>query len=538
MNTESVTNGSQKAGSSGRLRTSAGFEPSLFSIAVVGGIGIAAVFLGAVNFQVAVVLAAFAAMVTSVMLIKINPRIVFFGLLLGYFFGGNIFGKLGLASAGIPLYVGEIGIGAGVALLVATNILEHREWRVVFGSTRPMLVPLVLFLIAGAVSVVIGGTGVVPSEVAAIPVQVTEPYWVGEINSLYYTVKVAMRHFAFVYYALMFFVPAIIIRSAPEFRTAIYVVVGALLLVIPVRQLGLIGHLAHYYHPVGMIACLALLYRERSPLARLGLGVLILWAAYLTLIDDVRSTFLALGVVAVLVGLHALRHNWRSLRLYLTRRNFAVYAAVTVFLGAIGWWFVPSTSFREFGSIFNQADKFRILVSGDMRDFAGESGGWRTAMWSDMVETAFRAPFTGIGFGTPFYPASFLQKGWLWNDFNDQSLTMFVYPHNSVLFALLRMGLPATVALLVVLVRCWRMAFGMHRSARWRFAADAAYFLGAATLFMFLASLTSVMLELPQAAIPFWFLLGLIPVCARYADAERSPSVVVRAEVVRPELAG
>ena len=159
-------------------------------------------------------------------------------------------------------------------------------------------------------------------------------------------------------------------------------------------------------------------------------------------------------------------------------------------------------------------------------------------MWSDMLEAVFRAPFTGIGFGTPFYPASFMQKGWLWNDFNDQSLTMFVYPHNSVLFALLRMGLPATVALLVVLVRCWRMAFGLHRSARWRFASDAAYFLGAATLFMFLASLTSVMLELPQAAIPFWFLLGLIPVCARYADAERFPSVVVRAEVVPPELVG
>ena len=86
MSTESVTNGSQQAGPSGLLRTSVGLQPRLFSIAVVGGIGIAAVLLGAVNFQVAVVLAAFAAMATAVMLIKINPRIVFFGLLLGYFF--------------------------------------------------------------------------------------------------------------------------------------------------------------------------------------------------------------------------------------------------------------------------------------------------------------------------------------------------------------------------------------------------------------------------------------------------------------------
>ena len=159
MSTESVTNGSQKAGPGGRLRTSAGLQPSLFSSAFVGGIGIAAVLLGAVNSQVAVVLTACAAIVTAVMLIKINLRIVFFGLLLGYFFGGNIFGKLGLASVGIPLYIGEIGIGAGVALLVSTNSLEHREWRVVFGSMRPLLVPLVLFLIAGAVSVVIGEWG-------------------------------------------------------------------------------------------------------------------------------------------------------------------------------------------------------------------------------------------------------------------------------------------------------------------------------------------------------------------------------------------
>ena len=216
----------------------------------MGGIGIAAVLLGAVNFQVGVVLAAFAAMVTAVVLVKINPQIVFFGLLLGYFFGGNIFGKLGLSSVGIPLYMGEIGIGAGVALLVATNVLEHREWWVVFGSMRPLLVPLVLFLMAGAVSVVVGGSGVVISEAAAVPMAITGTnLWVGDINSVFYTLKVAIRHFAFVYYTLMFFVPAIIIRSAAEFRNAIYVVVGALLLVIPVRQLGLIEHLAHYYHP-------------------------------------------------------------------------------------------------------------------------------------------------------------------------------------------------------------------------------------------------------------------------------------------------
>ena len=539
MNIDSATSDLQTAGSSGRPRASVGLRPTPFAIAFVGGIGTVAVLLAAVNLQLAVALTVFAAMVTGVMLIKVNPRIVFFGLLLGYFFGGNIFGKLGLASVGIPLYMGEIGIGAGVLLLVATNILEHREWRVAFGSMRLLLVPFVLFLIAGAVSVVIGGFGVVPSGVAAVPISIpTVNLWVGEITSLFYPLKVVMRHFAFVYYALMFFVPAIIIRSAAELRNAVYVVVGALMLVIPVRQLGLIEHLAHYYHPVGTIACMVLLYRERSPLGRLGLSVLILWGAYLTLIDYVRSNAMALGVVAFLAGLHALYYRRRSLRQYFTRRNFAEGAAAAVFVGAIGWWFLPSGVFPEIRSIFSQSDKLRILVSGDMADFRGGNEGWRTAMWSDMLKAAFRAPLTGIGLGTPFYPASFMQKGWLWIDNLNPSLTMFVYPHNSVLFVLLRMGLPATVALLVVLVRCWRMAFSMHLVARWRFAADAAYFLGAATLFMFVASLTSVMLELPQAAIPFWFLLGLIPVCARYADAEHSSSVAARVEPGRSAVAG
>ena len=194
MNVDSATSDLHQAGPSRRPRASVGLQPTPFAIAFVGGIGIVAVLLAAVNSQLAVALAAFAVVVTGVMLIKVNPRIVFFGLLLGYFFGGNIFGKLGLVSVGIPLYMGEIGIGAGVLLLVATNILEHREGRVAFGSMRPLLLPLVLFLIAGAVSVVIGGSGVVPSDVAAFPILIIEPYWVGEISSLYYNLKVAMRH--------------------------------------------------------------------------------------------------------------------------------------------------------------------------------------------------------------------------------------------------------------------------------------------------------------------------------------------------------
>ena len=184
MNIDSASSDLQQGGPSRRPRASVGLQPTPSAIAFVGGIGIVAVLLAAVNSQLAVALAAFAVMATAVMLIKINPRIVFFGLLLGYFFGGNIFGKLGLASVGIPLYMGEIGIGAGVLLLVATNILEHREWRVAFGSMRPLLVPLVLFLIAGAVSVVIGGSGVVPSEEAAVPISILGHLWVGDRKSV------------------------------------------------------------------------------------------------------------------------------------------------------------------------------------------------------------------------------------------------------------------------------------------------------------------------------------------------------------------
>lgn len=466
-------------------------------------------------------LAFFAALLLAAILIKISPRIVFLGLVLGYFFGGNSFGKLGLASTGLPLYMGEIGIGMGVTLLFVTNILEHREWRAAFVPMRPVLLPFGVLLIMAVVSVVFGAFGVVRAEISAIPITISAIPWIGDIYSGFYSAKVGLRHFASVYYALMFFVPAMIIRSWGDLRTTIYIVVGALLAVIPVRQLGLIDHLAHYYHPVGMIACMVLFYRERSSLARICLFVLILWAAYLTAIDDVRSNFLALGAVGFVIAMHALRFNWRDLMVNFTRRSLLICVVGALMIAVLGWLLIPSTSFRELTSIFNQADKFRILFSGNMADFRGGNEGWRTAMWADMLKAAFRAPLTGIGLGTPFYPPSFLQKGWIWNDFNDPSLDMFVYPHNSVLFVLLRMGLPATVALLVMLVRCWRMAFGLQFIARWRFAADAAYFLGAATLFMFFASLTSVMLELPQAAIPFWFLLGMIPVAVRFSDGGR-----------------
>ncbi len=83
MNIDSATSDLQQAGSSGGPRARVGLQPTPFAIAFVGGIGIVAVLLAAVNSQLAVALAAFAAMVTTVMLIKINPRIVFFGLLLG-----------------------------------------------------------------------------------------------------------------------------------------------------------------------------------------------------------------------------------------------------------------------------------------------------------------------------------------------------------------------------------------------------------------------------------------------------------------------
>ena len=503
------------------MRTGAALQPSVGINSVVGVIGVSVILLGAFILQATVALAFFAALLIAAILIKISPRIVFLGLVLGYFFGGNIFGKLGLGNAGIPLYMGEIGIGFGVTLLLITNILEHREWRAAFVPMRPVLLPFGIFLIVGVASVVFGAFGVVRAEISAIPIAISAIPWIGDIYSGFYSAKVGLRHFAFVYYALMFFVPSMIIRSWGEFRTTIYIVVGALLAVIPVRQLGLIGHLAHYYHPMGMIACMVLFYRERSSLARVVLFVLILWAAYLTAIDAVRSNFLALGAVGFVTAMHALRFNWRHLRVNFSRRSLLICVVGALVIAALGRLLIPSTSFRELASMFNQADKFRILFSGDMADYMGGNEGWRTAMWADMLKAAFRAPLTGIGLGTPFYPASFMQKGWLWNDFNDPSLNMFVYPHNSVLFVLLRMGLPATVAMLVMLVRCWRMAFGLQFIARWRFAADAAYFLGAATLFMFFASLTSVMLELPQAAIPFWFLLGMIPVAVRFADGGR-----------------
>ena len=93
MNTEGVTNGSHETGSSGRMRTVAALQPGLGFISVVGVVGVAVGLLGAFSSQAMVALAFFAALFLAAILIKISPRIVFLGLVLGYFFGGNILGS-------------------------------------------------------------------------------------------------------------------------------------------------------------------------------------------------------------------------------------------------------------------------------------------------------------------------------------------------------------------------------------------------------------------------------------------------------------
>ena len=102
MNTENITNGSHETGSSERMRTVAALQPALGFISGVGASGVAVVLLGAFSSQAMVALAFFAALLIGVILIKISPRIVFLGLVLGYFFGGNIFGKLGLRGLEYP----------------------------------------------------------------------------------------------------------------------------------------------------------------------------------------------------------------------------------------------------------------------------------------------------------------------------------------------------------------------------------------------------------------------------------------------------
>ena len=368
------------------MRTVAALQPGLGFISVVGVVGVAVVLLGAFSSQAMVALAFFAALFLAALflaaiLIKISPRIVFLGLVLGYFFGGNIFGKLGLASAGIPLYMGEIGIGLGVTLLLVTDILEHREWRAAFVIMRPVLLPFGIFLVMGVASVVFGAFGVVRAEISAIPIAISAIPWIGDIYSGFYSAKVGVRHFAFVYYALMFVLPSLLIRSITEFQKVVYLIVGCLLLTIPNRGFEIRLHLSHYYYVLGMVACLVLLYRERSPLVRVGLCILGLWSFYLTAIDGVRSNWIALMGLASVLGLHWLRTNWRSVATKLPRRGWLIYVTVFATIGVLVWLLIPSSSFRELTSIFNQVDKFRILFSGNMADYRGGNEGWRTAMW-------------------------------------------------------------------------------------------------------------------------------------------------------------
>ncbi len=93
MNPESVTNSLHETGSSGRMLTGAALQPALGFISVVGVSGVAVVLLGAFSSQAMVALAFFAALLLAAILIKISPRIVFLGLVLGYFLAETFLGS-------------------------------------------------------------------------------------------------------------------------------------------------------------------------------------------------------------------------------------------------------------------------------------------------------------------------------------------------------------------------------------------------------------------------------------------------------------
>ncbi len=93
MNTEGVTNGSHETGSVGRMRTVAALQPGLGFMSVVGMVGVAVVLLGAFSSQAMMALAFFAALFLAAILIKISPRIVFLGLVLGYFLAETFLGS-------------------------------------------------------------------------------------------------------------------------------------------------------------------------------------------------------------------------------------------------------------------------------------------------------------------------------------------------------------------------------------------------------------------------------------------------------------
>ena len=393
-----------------------------------------------------------------------------------------------------PLYISEVVL---LVLLLDAAVLcvagARRGW-----LRTPLTVPVVLYLLAGAVSLARG-----------LP-----EYGYG-----------ALKDSALAYYGLTFFAGVVLIRGREDIeRVLVALVAGAwiatalvALVLLPAahewvtssfpKRVSTASNLAM---EISMVLCVCLGWRVH-PKWRAVWVLLSLGQVGLVVVGMVRSAWASLAVVTVFLAMYrpaGREPMLRSALRQLSLRHRAIALAVLVTLAGslcLGVWSERAQSIRdEWDSMFVQTARNKTSF---------RNAQWRLAMWTSAFEQFVDSPLIGVPFGQVFIPHRVRDAGYQFSMEEDNEI------HMSPLSISLRMGLFG------VLSFAWIVAVSVVSLHQWirRCTHAGLRCLGTGVLacqIMVLAhSLSCVVLEGPYMGMLFWLLLAMGVVLQRQFPA-------------------
>lgn len=413
--------------------------------------------------------------------------------LLGFLVFGYVIGNRGFAQVmpvpGLPVFLGELGLGFVVALVALRGALQ-RELPI-----RPSVLHglLLAWMAVGAGRVV----------------------WDVRVYGM-----LAVRDFATVYYALFFFATLALARHAPSrglLRLALAVtfgllpLTGALSLLFPdfflsnliVQGTPLIyykGDLLATYLFAGFLVLLPSgPFNWRQDCARWALALLSLGVGLFLLS---RSSML--GLLLASAGL-AWSGRWRALQT-IAATCASGLLLVTCYSLLQKKDFTQTQAYAIYEAAASIADyRGTHHYRNDQSSNKGDNNRYRLVWWRNVAqETLTTAPVFGLGFGADI-TKGFFQEYYPTTDpdFNPRS------PHNIFVTMLGRMGLVGVVLLAAIYAALAGRTLSAARRARGDSTHDYTVTLHAACWVVLVCACFGVVLEGPMGAIPFWIMLGL-----------------------------
>lgn len=408
-------------------------------------------------------------------------------LVIGYFSANRGFAQLAPVS-GLPLFLGEIGLGLGLGMIALRTAIAKR---LPFPLT-PLASALIVWMIAAGLHLFI---------------------------DLRHWGILALRDFAMIFYALFFFIGFTIGQHERSRQLLIngYLIGLALMFVI----YPLFSAFEAFFTYELTFRGIPVIYFKGDLVGIYGAAGSVLFFWKYRQSKNVVFLIGAIGCVAM-VGLTLSRAAMLGLVLamglmWLARaRSYTLFLASTAVAGFVvltGYYAVNETPVRE-TQLYSLYEHARSIVDvggtgeyqGSRSTDTGDNNRFRLVWWRALTEETLReAPLFGFGFGynlaNPFireyYPGA------------DTEVFTARSPHNFLLTLFGRTGIIGFGLFLIVLTLIAGQTKSLIGQARREGTIPETLALQIAIWVVFIGAVLQVVLEGPMGSIPFWLLLGL-----------------------------